>query len=99
MKQQLTGLDAARRGLRPIISGGSDMNRLIRLLGTLMICSAAALIAGCDADPAPPPGATGYVDQGYKPGIAPYMRGTIFERTDLGNIQPYPVSGYSLVAN
>ncbi|HEV2295513.1 MAG TPA: flagellar basal body P-ring protein FlgI [Tepidisphaeraceae bacterium] len=31
--------------------------------------------------------------------VAPFLQGTIHERTMLGNIQPYLVSGYGLVAN
>jgi hypothetical protein len=58
----------------------------------------AALAAGCESAPAvnaPQP----YVDLGYKPGVTGFMHGTVFERTDMGNTQLYPVTGYSLVVN
>jgi hypothetical protein len=59
----------------------------------------AAILAGCSDTPAPKPAAQPYLDLGYKHDIPAFMKGTVFERTDLGNSQPYPVTGYSIVVN
>jgi flagellar basal body P-ring protein FlgI len=59
----------------------------------------AALAVGCVTQPESLTTPQPYVDQGYKPGLAPFMRGTVYERTDMGNTQLYPVTGYSLVVN
>jgi|GEM_PF-653925 len=59
----------------------------------------AASLLGCVEQPKPTPGAQPYVDQGYKAGVPNFMHGTVFERADVANIDPYPVTGYSLVVN
>jgi flagellar P-ring protein FlgI len=73
------------------------MKRPAQLAAPLLIL--AGIAAGCAPVPAPTPAAQAYIDLGYKKDIPPFLRGTVFERTDLGNIQTYPVSGYSIVVN
>jgi hypothetical protein len=58
-----------------------------------------AITAGCEDATPPPVPVQPYVDQGYKPNLSAFMHGTVFERTDAGNTETYPVSGYSLVVN
>src|SRR5271163_599881 len=64
-----------------------------------LVLSSAALAAGCSSAAKPPKAPQPYVDEGYKPDIPVYMKGTIYERTELANTAGYPVSGYSLVVN
>jgi hypothetical protein len=59
----------------------------------------ASLLAGCGPQAKSLPEPEPYVDQGYKPDVPQFMHGTVFERTDLGNADPYPVGGYSIVVN
>jgi hypothetical protein len=65
----------------------------------LILTTTLCVLSGCSDEGKPPEAATPYVDQGYKPGVPAFMRGTVFERTDNGNTEPYPISGYSLVVN
>jgi Flagellar P-ring protein len=68
-------------------------------LGIAAVVCAAILGIGCSPADKPTAPPQPYVDQGYKPGLPSFMRGTVDERTDMGNTDPYPVSGYSLVVN
>ena len=85
----------------------SRLNRLRMSPSTaarwLLAAAALALIGvgvgGCNSTEAAPQPAPVFTDSGYKPDLPDYMRGTVYERTDLANIQPYSVSAYSLVVN
>src|SRR5689334_13029274 len=65
------------------------------------ICQAGLCIlmflSGC-AQPPPKPRPPIWADRGAKK-VPEFMRGTIFERVDLENTEPYPVSTYGLVVN
>ena len=70
-------------------------------LGAALALLAAMLVAGCNDNmliqPTTQPQA--FADQGYKPGLPAYLRGTIYERTDVTNIDPFPLTGYGVVVN
>lgn len=73
---------------------------MVQHLRRLALCAVALVAAlGCGDAEKPPVAPQPYVDQGYKSGLAYYMHGTVFERTDMGNTDPFPVTGYSLVVN
>jgi hypothetical protein len=58
------------------------------------------MLAGCDATPAkPPPIIPKHPDLGAKPNVPSFLHGSIYERVELGNTEPYPVSAYGLVVN
>jgi Flagellar P-ring protein len=67
--------------------------------GTCALLLAVTLAAGCDSNPKPPKVSQPYVDVGYKPNIPEYLRGTVYERTEVTQLAGYPVSGYSLCVN
>jgi len=62
-----------------------------------LLVGIAGLIAGCAEAPhkAPPPIWVGRPEKK----VPDFMRGTIFEKVDLENTDPYPVSSYGLVVN
>lgn len=76
------------------------MNRPLRLLrGAAVCCAAWALVflAGCAAEktkPDPPK-----YEQVDKRPVPPFMRGTLYEITNLQNDNPFLVSGWGLVVN
>lgn len=53
--------------------------------------------AGCSQSKARPKIAARYQDVGPKKNLPPYLKGSIFELTELANQQPYPISSYGLV--
>jgi hypothetical protein len=63
------------------------------------LCVALAFAAGCAekkktvAQLLPPR----YEDRGLREGLPEFMRGSLYERVDLGNTEPYAVSNYGLV--
>jgi HEAT repeat protein len=61
--------------------------------------SLATLIAGAGCSQSKKPKAVGkrYADIGPKKNLPPYLKGSIFELTELANHVPYPVSSYGLV--
>ncbi len=67
--------------------------RLLAILGTVCLVVA---FAGC-ADKPVKKFAQRYPNRGPKPGIPSYLAGSILERTDLGNVEAFPISSYGLV--
>src|SRR5689334_11202177 len=55
-------------------------------------------LGGC-AQPPPKTRKPIWADREPKKNLPEFMRGTIFERVDLENTEPYPVSTYGLVVN
>jgi len=58
------------------------------------------LLAGCDTTSSkPPPIIPKHPDLGPKANVPAFLHGSIYERVELGNTEPYPVSSYGLVVN
>lgn len=55
-------------------------------------------MAGCGAQTPKPP-TPGYADLGAKKNVPEYMKGTIWERTELMYTEPFAVSGYGLIGS
>src|SRR5947209_2717135 len=63
-------------------------------------CCAGMFLAGCNTTPPkPPPLIPKHPDLGPKANVPPFLHGSIWERVELGNTEPYPVSSYGLVVN
>src|SRR5579862_6237476 len=82
-----------RRPLRSRRAWHNASNRL----GWLGV-SFAALVLGCAAQPPPKKPVQLYPNLGMKK-VPEYLRGTIYERVELGNTRPFEISGYGLVVN
>jgi hypothetical protein len=72
---------------------------LVRALALGVVLTLMGLVVGCGDAEKPAVSPQPYVDQGYKPDLPYYMHGTVYERTDMGNTDPFPVTGYSLIVN
>lgn len=68
------------------------------LVPALLGCMAALCGAGCQQEQKPPVLQPKYPMRADKQ-VPPFMRGTIWERVDVGNTDAYQVSGYGLVVN
>ena len=68
-----------------------------RVFACLMVSASAALTAGCAQSRPQPKIAARYQDVGPKKNLPAYLRGSVFELTELANHTPYPVSSYGLV--
>jgi hypothetical protein len=62
----------------------------------IVLLMTAAVVVGCTRTVTPEPPMSRYEDRGAKQ-VPEFMKGTIFERVDLENTDPFPVSGYGLV--
>ena len=60
------------------------------------VALAVALVAGC-AGPKPSKITSRYRDLGPKKGVPAYLKGSVYELTELANHVPYPVSAWGLV--
>lgn len=74
----------------------------IQRVGVAVLASLSlALMAGC-SDSKKPKGDLSKLTSRYQSQalrvVPPYMRDTILERCDIGNIEPFPVSGFGLVS-
>ncbi|HEX2971123.1 MAG TPA: flagellar basal body P-ring protein FlgI [Tepidisphaeraceae bacterium] len=84
--------------IRPTHSMPHQLRRILR-----SACAAALIglvvVGGCsssgDKKDAPPP--PRYPTLPPKENVPAFMKGTVFEMTDVGNKEPYPVSGYGLI--
>ena len=74
------------------------MHPLNRPLLTILALSA-ALAGGCAKNDPPPPPKSPYVDIGPRKGIPAYLKDTVYERGDVSNTGPMPVTSYGLVVN
>ena len=73
-----------------------------RRVSTACLCMAIALISllgGCAEQPKPIQIPERYAKLEAKQGLPPYMAKTIWEKVDVGNTEPFQVSGYGLVVN
>src|SRR5207237_1489825 len=66
-----------------------------RLAAGLIVASLAA--AGCSTADKKPKITSRYLNLGPKSNVPPYLKGSVFELTELANQIPYPVSAYGLV--
>src|SRR5207248_9436531 len=56
----------------------------------------ASILAGCGAQKPKTP-TPGYADLGAKKNVPEFMKGTVWERTELMYTDPFAVSGYGLI--
>src|SRR5579872_5824676 len=77
------------------------MNRPLRSVRLMAICCAAAVLlagfTGCVQDP-PKPAPPKYEPEANR-AVPAFMKGTVYECTNLQNNQPFLVSGWGLVVN
>ena len=93
--------DGGRRSAprRRATSGAAASRAVVsRAAGCLALCLlTAATSVGCSQSKPKPKIAARYQDVGPKKNLPPYLKGSIFELTELANQHPYPISSYGLV--
>src|SRR5580700_6013523 len=75
------------------------MRRRVLQLGWRALGALELAQAGCNFHEEPPKPPEIYTNLGYKPDLPEFMKGTVFERTEVANDTPYPLTAYSLVVN
>ncbi len=74
------------------------MTSLMRsvLVRTAVLGTACGMLGGCTSQPKKP--TANYIVLAHRD-VPDYLKGTVYEYTDLGGTEPFPVSGYGLVAH
>ena len=68
------------------------------LLAAVVVLGASVATTGCSSQKKKPaPSVRRYHDLGPKKNLPPYLKGSVYELTELANHVPYPVSSYGLV--
>ena len=69
----------------------------LTLLASVLALGACVATAGCSSNKKKPASVRRYHDLGPKKNLPPYLKGSVYELTELANHVPYPVSAYGLV--